>query len=117
MPPFLALARGRRVRTRRAPEFQPKEIETHIAVAGVLRRFARSDWRWGHYPAGEHRDVRTAAKLRAMGTQAGWPDLLLFDPEGRLHALELKRQGNHLTDEQKAFAAWCAEHALPHAVA
>jgi hypothetical protein len=117
VPPLISLAHGRRVRTLQAMKVRPKEIELHMAVAGLLRRFARPDWRWGHYPAGEHRDVRTAAKLKAMGTQAGWPDLILFDPEGRLHALELKPQGKHLTDEQKAFASWCAERGIPHVVA
>jgi hypothetical protein len=88
-----------------------------MAVAGLLRRGVKPDWKWAHYPAGEHRDVRTAAKLKAMGTQPGWPDLILFDPEGRLHALELKRQGEHLTEEQEDFQTWCISHAVPHAVA
>jgi hypothetical protein len=117
MPPFLALAQGRRVRTRQVVKDRPKEIDLHMAVAGLLRRFVQHGWLWGHYPAGEHRDIRTAAKLRAMGTQVGWPDLLLFDPEGRLHALELKRQGGHLSGDQETFRAWCAQHTVPHGVA
>jgi len=88
-----------------------------MPVADTLRRFCRPSWKWGHYPAGEHRDVRTAAKLKAMGVQRGWPDIILFDPDGLLHALELKRQGEHLTEEQEAFAAWCAGHGVPHVVA
>ena len=89
LPPPLALAQGRRARTRREAAPRPKEIGLHMAVADLLRRFARSDWRWAHYPAGEHRDIRTAAKLKAMGVQRGWPDFILLDPSGRLHALEL----------------------------
>jgi hypothetical protein len=117
LPPLLAISRGIRARPRKAKAPRPKEIALHMAVADVLRRFARPDWRWSHFPAGEHRDVRTAAKLKAMGVQRGWPDFLLFDPSSRLHALELKRQRERLTDEQKEFEAWCAEHGAPHEVA
>jgi hypothetical protein len=95
---------------------RPVELCLHLAIADLLRRFIRSEWRWGHYPAGEHRDIRTAAKLRAMGVQRGWPDLMLFDGAGRLHALELKRQGETLTEDQAAFAAWCVGAGVPHAV-
>lgn len=116
LPPLLAIAKGGRARPRKAKAPRPKEIALHMAVADLLRRFAKPEWRWSHFPAGEHRDVRTAAKLKAMGVQRGWPDFVLFDPSGRLHALELKRQGEGLTDEQKEFEAWCAGGA-PHEVA
>lgn len=117
LPPLLMLAQGRRPRARKQAMPRPREIALHMDVAGLLRRFSRPDWRWGHYPAGEHRDVRTAAKLKAMGTQAGWPDLILFSPNGRLHALELKRQGERLSEDQERFASWCAAHSVPHAIA
>jgi hypothetical protein len=117
MPPLLALAQGRRVRPRKAAAPRPKEIALHMAVADVLRRFARPDWRWSHFPAGEHRDVRTASKLKQMGVQRGWPDFVLFDPSGRLHALELKRQGEDLTDDQEDFQTWCIAHGVRHSVA
>jgi hypothetical protein len=90
LPPLLAIAAGRRVRPRKVVAPRPLELQLHMAVADLLRRFARPDWRWSHFPAGEHRDVRTAAKLKAMGTQPGWPDLILFDPSGKLHALEYR---------------------------
>jgi hypothetical protein len=48
-----------------------------------------------------------------MGVQKGWPDFLLFGPGGRLHALELKRQGGAMTEEQEAFAVWCREQGVP----
>ena len=116
VPPLLALAQGRRVRPRKAEAPSPKELALHLAVADVLRRFARPDWRWSHFPAGEHRDVRTAAKLKSMGMKAGWPDIILFDPSGRLHALELKRQGETLSDDQQDFQTWCISHGVPHSV-
>ncbi|WP_373371520.1 VRR-NUC domain-containing protein [Microvirga sesbaniae] len=93
----------------------PKESVLHRAVADHLRTFAHPDWRWSHFPAGEKRDPRTAAKLKAMGVQKGWPDFILFGPGGRLHALELKRRGGVMTDEQKSFAAWCQSQGVPFA--
>jgi hypothetical protein len=114
LPPLLALAAGVRRRKPSAP--RPKEIALHMAVADILRRFSRPDWRWSHFPAGEHRDVKTAAKLKAMGVQRGWPDFVLFDPSGRLHALELKREGESLTEDQEDFQTWCIAICVPHSV-
>jgi hypothetical protein len=93
----------------------PKELSLHIGIADYLRAYADPSWRWAHYPAGEERDKRQAAKLKAMGLQRGWPDFLLVAPGGRLHALEAKRRGEDMTDEQEAFAAWCAEQSIPFA--
>lgn len=118
IPPLLAISQGIRARPRKAKAPRPKEIELHMAVADVLRRFAKPDWRWSHFPAGEHRDVRTGAKLRAMGLARGWPDFVLFSPViGQLHALELKRGGEDLTEEQRDFRSWCFGHAIPYATA
>jgi VRR-NUC domain len=116
-PPLLMLAEGRRPRARKAAKFRPKEIAVHMAVADLLRRLARPEWKWSHFPAGEHRDIRTAAKLKAMGVQRGWPDFILISPTGKLHALELKRVGQSLTPEQQCFQEWCDKQAVPHAVA
>jgi hypothetical protein len=58
-----------------------------------------------------------AREMKAMGVQRGWPDLMLFSPSGLLHALELKRKGGVLSEDQENFAAWCAEHSIPNAVA
>jgi hypothetical protein len=117
VPPLLAIAQGRRVRPRKAEVPRSKELALHMAFAFLLRRFGRPDWRWSHFPSGELRVIKTASKLRAMGLARGWPDFVLIDPSGRLHALELKRQGEDLTDDQEASQAWCADHAVPHAVA
>ena len=116
-PPLLLLATGRRPRLRRPELARPKEIELHMAVAHVLRRQARPDWKWAHYPAGEERDAKTSQKLRAMGAKRGWPDFLLFDRSGRLHALELKRRGEGLSCDQEDFQTWCVARGVPHAVA
>ena len=116
VPPLLMIAEGHHPRPRKAKAPSPKELALHLAVADVLRRFARPDWRWSHFPAGEHRDVRTAAKLKAMGVQRGWPDFVLFDPSGQLHALELKRVGEALSEDQESFQKWAISHGVPHSV-
>ena len=117
IPPLLQLIEGRRGRPRKALAATPKEIALHMAVAGVLRRFIKPDWRWSHYPAGELRHPRTAAKLKAMGTMPGWPDLMLLAPDGRLHGLELKRRGSDLGEDQQDFQTWAAAHGVPYSVA
>ena len=53
-----------------------------MSVARLLRDYGLPRWRWTHIPSGELRDVRTAAKLKQMGTQRGWPDFLLIAPNG-----------------------------------
>jgi len=84
-----------------------KEIELHIQLVSILRWCIRPDVIWRHVPNGEHRDPRTAAKLKAMGVLAGSADLEFFwrDAEKGFRALflELKRPGGKLTTEQAAF--------------
>jgi hypothetical protein len=41
-----------------------------------------------------------------MGVARGCPDFLLFDPTGRLHALELKREHGTLSEDRQAFQEW-----------
>ena len=61
-----------------------------------------------HYPAGEHRDPRTAAKLKAMGVLPGSADLEFFylNTAGTpcLLFLELKIPGRKPSEAQDAFA-------------
>ncbi len=111
LPLFPSRGKPRAYREPKAPA--PKEFVLHRAVADHLRAFARPDWRWTHFPAGEKRDPHTAAKLKAMGLQRGWPDFLLIAPGGFLHALELKRRGETMSEEQESFAAWCREQGIP----
>ena len=113
--PFLSLAARLKPRARKAP--RPKEILLHMQVAKVLREHALPDWQWTHVGHGEVRDIRTAVKLKRMGQQKGWPDFVLVPPTGQMHCLELKREGETLTDEQEAFQTWCIANAVPHAVA
>lgn len=71
---------------------------------------------WSHFPAGERRDAKTGAKLKAMGLKAGWPDFVFVMPNGIAAFLELKATSGRFTPAQKAFrdqavshGAWWAE--------
>jgi hypothetical protein len=116
VPPLLMLAEGRKPTARRAPAIRPKEISLHMAVAKVLREHCLPEWQWCHIPNGELRDKRTAGKLKQMGVKAGWPDFDLIPPAGQLHCLELKRQGETLSDSQELFQLWWIRHNIPHSV-
>jgi hypothetical protein len=94
----------------------PKEIVLHIQVATFLKQYLAEGWVFTHPASGEHRDKRTAAKLKAMGTMPGWPDLIFVSPEGRFHGLELKRRGEGLNDAQKAFRAGAIANGWPFCV-
>jgi len=85
-------------------------------VADVLRRWLMPGWRWTHIPLGEHRTKATAAKLKRMGVNPGWPDIILLSPLGLPHFLELKRRGGDLTDQQDEFKQWCRDRKVPHFV-
>jgi hypothetical protein len=117
VPPLLMLIEGRKPRLRRTPKTRAKELALHMFTAQILRRHVRPDWRWSHFPSGEKRDARTGAKLKRMGLQSGWPDFVMIDPDGRFHALELKRVGCDLNDDQDDFRLWCVGRGIPHSVA
>lgn len=116
-PPLLQLAEGRKVRPRKAGAHRPKELELHLAVATVMRDHCLPEWLWTHVPTGEHRDIRTAAKLKAMGARRGWPDFILVSPDGSVRFLELKRLGKKLSDDQSDFRVHCIKHGIWHRVA
>lgn len=94
-----------------------KETKLHFETERFLNKWVHPDWRYTHFPAGEKRDEKTGIKLKAMGLKTGWPDFQLVAPTGLFHALELKRVGGELREDQEAFAAWCRSHGIPHAVA
>ena len=117
LPPLLARMQGTKTRASKAPLARPKEIVLHMAVAKVLRDHALPSWQWCHIPSGEARDIRTTAKLKQMGVRRGWPDFLLVAPAGAIRCLELKRQGETLSDSQEAFQLWAIRKAVPYSVA
>lgn len=115
--------RGRKL----APAYKPPPVPEHawhITLASTIRRtnLLAPGWRMTHFPAGEERDPRIGAKLKAMGLERGWPDLLFCKPANPdmpavLHGLELKRLGGKLSDEQLELAVWFQANGWAWAVA
>lgn len=101
---------------KRSP-FQPSEFDIHVSVADLLRRFARKDWVWTHFPAGEKRSEETGARLKRMGLQPGWPDFILIDVRGRLHLLELKSEKGLVQTAQQWFQACMQARGVEYAMA
>ena len=80
------------------------EAILHRAIAALLEVAAPLHVLWWHTPNGEKRDRVTAAILKAMGTKAGVPDLLLYDCHtGYLHCIEVKAPGGYMTDAQRGW--------------
>jgi hypothetical protein len=93
-----------------------KEAAFHIQLVAMLRHCLKPTVIWRHVPNGEHRDPRTAAKLKAMGVLPGSADLEFHWVEAEtfigdvrvlqrhvLH-LELKVGNRKQNDAQIAFA-------------
>lgn len=85
--------------------------DLHIPLVAALRLIVRPNVIWRHVPNGEHRDKRTAAKLKAMGVLPGSADLefhwVEIDEDDivrrRLLHLELKVGNRKPSDAQIAF--------------
>jgi len=93
------------------------EFETQCMVADSLRRGVKPGWLWTAFPAGELRTKETAARVKRMGLNPGFFDLLLIDPNGVHRWLELKRGRAPLTDEQAAFSLAMQARGVPCEVA
>ena len=91
----------------------PTEFEIHVTVADYLTHGLAEGWMWHHPPNGGERPKRyikgrlisiEGGRLKRMGTKPGVSDILLHKaPHCQLHALELKRKGEHPSDEQLAW--------------
>lgn len=96
---------------------KPKEISLHMSTAAYLRHAWPEHLPFTHFPAGELRDARTGAKLKAMGLAAGWPDFILMLPRGQVGFIELKASGGVLSDAQAAFRDACIANGHGHGTA
>src|SRR5262245_39150126 len=113
----LSLFKSKRQRGTKLPP--PKEMAIHAPIAEAIDRWLMPGWRWTHFPAGELRTKKTAAKLKRMGTKAGVPDLLFFPPRaGAACFIEVKRPGSiyRTTYTQDEWACWCHDNGNPHAI-
>jgi len=100
---------------------RPKEVnDLHIPIVSICRYALKPGIMMRHYPAGEWRDPRSAAKLKAMGVLAGCADLEFIwrDAEGFLRILfiEFKLPGRKQSEVQLAFMER-ARHLGPYCVA
>ena len=86
------------------------EVQLQISVVQFLRLAMPDNLLWFHVPNGEHRDVRTAAKLKAMGTTPGVPDLLVLLPHGRLGCIELKAAKGRVSPVQSDWMLKAQRH-------
>jgi|GEM_PF-2066550 len=86
----------------RKPRIRTKEVTLHMSVAAFLRHAWPEHLLWTHFPAGERRDARTGAKLKAMGLHPGWGDFIFVLPNGQFAEWELKVVGGELSPVQIA---------------
>jgi hypothetical protein len=110
----LSLFKGKRQRGIAPPP--PLEFHTHATLADICKRWINPHWKFTHLPLGEHREHRinakngkryspTGARLKRMGVNPGWPDFIFVGPQRSVFWLELKRQGEVLSDEQVQVAS------------
>jgi hypothetical protein len=90
---------------------QRPEQALQISVAAFLRHALKPPTIWTAFPAGGGGRVR-GAFLKAMGLQAGWPDLQIIHPlPNRSHygslvvGIELKSETGRITNGQEAVRA------------
>jgi len=82
------------------------EYQITVAVAQALAvGESMGNLTFTHNPMGEVRDGITGAKLKRMGTKAGWPDFTIIMSNGDVWFLELKRIGGRLSKTQKSTLA------------
>jgi hypothetical protein len=117
LPPLLAIAAGGKPRPRRAPVIRPKESRLHFDIVRILNDHAKPGWIHFHAANGERRDIKTGARLKNMGVRPGVPDLILFSPVGKIHLLELKRNGENLSPSQEEFRGWAIRTGVPFVIA
>lgn len=80
-----------------------EERALHINAVKYLRQALPPEVIAFHVANGEHRDLRTAQKLKAFGVLPGVSDLAFVLPGGRAAFLEFKSPRGSLSVEQKAF--------------
>ena len=86
----------------------PTELSEQIAVVRVLKR---AGVLFAAVPNGGKRNRREAIMLKASGTVAGVPDILIFDPVGDRvgAALEMKRINGRPSNLSKSQKSWLEE--------
>jgi hypothetical protein len=115
VPRQLSLLKGPRQRGEQPVD--PLEFSQQCYVASRLRWCAAPGWIWTAFPAGEWRTPATAGRVKAMGLNPGFFDLLFIDPDGVHRWLEMKRCKARLTEEQARFSLAMLARGVPAEVA
>ena len=79
---------------------QHPEDDLHMSVARFLDLALPLDSAWTTVEHGGKRGKREAARLKAKGVKAGWPDILIIYRQRAL-TIELKALGGRLSNNQK----------------
>ncbi len=84
---------------------QYPEQKLQIACADYLKALEAltGSFTFHHSPNGGWRRKVTAALFKAMGTRAGFPDLIILLKGGKVLFFELKYKGGSLNENQKIF--------------
>jgi len=65
-----------------------------------------------HIPNGGKRNVVEAIKLRSMGVVAGFPDLIITPPDGKVFYIEMKDGEKEQSEEQIKCQIWMKERGI-----
>jgi len=79
------------------------EFKFACVIADYLSRALPTRALWTAFPAGEKRSAVTGARLKRMGMQRGWPDIIVI-LDGKTFGIELKAGKGKLSDVQLAVA-------------
>lgn len=109
-------AKSGALRSVRSPAFTAGEETLHRAIVAMIVAEASPGVIVFHVPNGGRRGKAEAGRLKAMGTLAGMPDLIVI-ANGRCHGLEIKTDRGRLSTAQKAMAVRFARAGCPFEVA
>lgn len=92
-----------------------KEDPIHIAILGYLRAVLPPSHKVVHVPNNPRSKI-AGARLKRLGMLAGAPDLMILRPAARCAWIEVKPEGEYLSQGQKDFRDWCKAQGHPWAV-
>ena len=93
------------------------EDDLQVQVANYCRFAVLPSVLWCHVPNGGKRSKAEAARFKAMGVRAGWPDLQFIRADGVVHFIELKTRTGRKSEGQEAFQADCIRLGHPYVIA
>lgn len=92
-------ARANGKKARKAPEAQiQRSVVAFLALQESLGRLL-----YFHVPNGGHRNPRTGANMKRLGTRAGVPDLCVIPKVGPVIFIEMKSDKGTLEESQEAW--------------